>query len=281
MAKKDRVQIETTPTPVQDFTIEEPFYEAEAYTTPQSDPGADVTVCKTVGAGGPVPIVAPKHNTIQLQPIIVPLAVVPYMTQDSSVLRTDGRAAAAQSAHSRETAEAAEFRTVETEKAKKRTRAGARLFAFLSLLLALLTTLPFILAYFKVEISGVKFTEFNSILLIEGWVNKSIEFSFRPITYILLVAFMAMSMLSALFTLIGFIFGKYPKPWLSIFEFAGLACFVAILIKDLVEKQFVLENRIIFIVVLALTALAFILSILFSVLINRRQDRVEEMESEI
>lgn len=280
MAKKDRVQIETTPTPVQDFNVEEePIYEAEAYSTPQPDSGSDVTVLKPVGSGGPVPIVAPKHNTIQLQPIVVPLAVVPYMTQDSSVLRTDGRQS--QPAYAHEEGEAAEFRSVEKEKAAKKTRTGARLFAFLSFLLAALTVVPFILGYFNIEVSGVKFSEFNSITLIAGWINKSIEFSFRPITNILKVVIMAMAMLSALFTLIGLIIGKYPKPLLCIFEFVGFGCFAAILIKDIVKKQFEIQNRIIFIVALALTALAFILSIVFSVLINRREDKAEELESEI
>ena len=73
------------------FEEEKPLFEAEAYGSPQPEAGSDVTVMKQVGIGGPVPIVAPKHNTIQLQPIVVPLAVVPYMTQDSSVLRTEGR----------------------------------------------------------------------------------------------------------------------------------------------------------------------------------------------
>ena len=95
MAKKNRKQ-EILNEPVENnepvvFEGDQTLYEAEAYGSPQPEAGSDVTVMKTVGIGGPVPIVAPKHNTIQLQPIVVPLAVVPYMTQDSNVLRTDGR----------------------------------------------------------------------------------------------------------------------------------------------------------------------------------------------
>ena len=95
MAKKDNNITAMAPensVGVTDRTEEPVLYESEAYGNPQPDEGTKTTVMKPVGIGGPVPIVAPKHNTIQLQPIVVPLAVVPYMTQDSDVLRTDGRA---------------------------------------------------------------------------------------------------------------------------------------------------------------------------------------------
>ena len=92
MSKKDKKQeIVMTPDNGEIKLEDEPMFESEAYAAPQPEAGSDVTVLKPVGTGGPVPIVAPKHNTIQLQPIVVPLAVVPYMTQDSNVLRTDGR----------------------------------------------------------------------------------------------------------------------------------------------------------------------------------------------
>ena len=97
MAKKERVETTFNPEVKKEEVVapvaesQETMYESEAYGNPRPDQGTKTTVMKTVGIGGPVPIVAPKHNTIQLQPIIVPLAVVPYMSQDSSVLRTDGK----------------------------------------------------------------------------------------------------------------------------------------------------------------------------------------------
>lgn len=280
MSKKERNINEATIVPQELAFEEEPMYEAEAYTSPQPDAGSDITVLKPVGAGGPVPIVAPKHNTIQLQPIIVPLAVVPYMTQDSAVLRTDGRTQQPYYSEQEES-EAAEFKAVEKEKAATRTRTGARLFAFVSLLFALVTTVPFILAYFKVKSGVVDFSEFNSIIAIESWVRGTAQFAFRPITRLLMIVIMAMSMLSSLLALIGLIVGKYPKPLICLTEFASLACLLAILIKDICIKNFVLENRIMFIVVLALTALAFLLTVVFSVLINKREDRADERGNEI
>lgn len=283
MAKKERNLIETAPQAQELGVEEESILEAEAYASPQPDSGSDVTVLKSVGTGGPVPIVAPKHNTIQLQPIIVPLAVVPYMTQDSSVLRTDGRTSQPSYTHEEEgeAAQLKSYKSVDAEKESSKPRTGARLYAFISLLLAALTTLPFILSFFNIKFGSVDFAEFNTITLISNWVDKTAEFSFEPIWNILGLVVMAMAMLSLLLTLIGLIIGKYPKPLLCIFEFVAMGCLIAELVLDLVKKNFVLNDRIIFIVVLALTAIAFILSVIFSASINRREDRAEERDSEI
>ena len=279
MAKKERNLIETAPQAQELGVEEESLLEAEAYTSPQPDSGSDVTVLKPVGTGGPVPIVSPKHNTIQLQPIIVPLAVVPYMTQDSSVLRTDVKTQ--QSAYAYDDGEAAQFKAVEKEKEVKKQRTGARLFAFISLLFAALTTLPFILSYFDISVGRVNFADFNTIALIASWVDKTQKFSFTPIWNILGLVVMAMVMLSVLLTFIGLLIGKYPKPLLCICEFVAMGCLVAGLVLDLVKDKFVFGDRIIFIVVLALTVIAFILSVIFSATINRREDKAEERDSEI
>ncbi len=280
MAKKERVQIETPLIPVQETVPEEELiFEAEAYGSPQPDEGSDVTVMKPVGIGGPVPIVAPKHNTIQLQPIVVPLAVVPYMTQDSSVLRTDGRTQAPSQSH--DDIEATEFKAVDKEKAQKKRRPLVRLYAFISFLLSALVTLPFILSYFKVTIGSVDFNEFNTIWVIQSWIDKSLKFSFYPIARILDLVVMAMAMLTTLILLIGLIAGRYPRPISGILSFVALGCMIAQLVNDVVKHRFVIKDRIIFVVMLALLAILFVLSIVFSVLINRMEDRAEQEESEI
>ena len=115
MAKKDKNQEIVFSPDTNDVRVDdEPLFESEAYGTPQPEAGSDVTVMKPVGIGGPVPIVAPKHNTIQLQPIVVPLAVVPYMTQDSNVLRTDGKQQSGYMPSTVEYGDATEFETVST-----------------------------------------------------------------------------------------------------------------------------------------------------------------------
>ncbi len=281
MSKKERVQIETTQIPAQDPSLEEePILETEAYVAPQPEAGSDVTVMKPVGIGGPVPIVAPKHNTIQLQPIVVPLAVVPYMTQDSSVLRTDGRQQPP--AYVQDGGEATEFQAVDKEKKPKKVRPKKRLFALLSLVLSLLTVLPFILCYFKVQIKeGINFAEFDTIKVIADLVNHTVKINAVTAIDALNMVVMAMVMLAALFLIIGLIIGKYPKPLLSIFLFIATGCLAAELVLKVLKKAFVLKNEIVFIVMLAVTAIAFVLSIVFSVLINHIEEKAEDQESEI
>lgn len=275
MAKNEHEMIETASQTQEIEVPQEPIFESSAYSSPQRDTGSDVTVLKPVGIGGPVPIVAPKHNTIQLQPIVVPLAVVPYMSQDSTVLRTDGRSPQTPASSSRENTEAADISAVSKDKEETARKKGprARVFSLISFLLALITVAPFILSYFNIVIAGkVNFAEFDTIRLIEGWVHHTIKFSFTPVTNILGLVIMAMAMLSALLALIGLIIGKYPRPLICILDFIGLGCLVAELVLALVKKTFVIGDRIIFIVMLALFAITFILSVIFSVNLNKLDD---------
>ena len=276
MAKKERVYLDPAPEASQKI-VDEPIFEAEAYGSPQPDAGSDVTVMKTVGVGGPVPIVAPKHNTIQLQPIVVPLAVVPYMSQDSAVLRTEGKPAASQLQGGYE--EATEFKSVPGEKAEKKKRKApvVRILALVSLLFAIVVTLPFILSYFKDSIGPLKFGEFNAIGTIEGWVHGE-KFSWTPISNLLNIIIMAVIFINTLATLIGFIAGKYPSPISSILLLIAFGCLLADLIIDLVAKDFVVADRILFVATLAVTGVALLLSIVFAVIINKREDETERQK---
>ena len=181
MAKKDKNQEIVFSPDTNDVRVDdEPLFESEAYGTPQPEAGSDVTVMKPVGIGGPVPIVAPKHNTIQLQPIVVPLAVVPYMTQDSNVLRTDGKQQSGYMPSTVEYGDATEFETVSTQKKiKKQAKVQPRVFAIVTFLLAAVTVLPFILSYFMKSIGTLDISKYNVIGVIMGWVKDG--FNARPL----------------------------------------------------------------------------------------------------
>lgn len=282
MAKKERNQVSTVILDQsQQIPDEEVLLEAEAYGSPQPDAGSDVTVLKPVGMGGPVPIVAPKHNTIQLQPIIVPLAVVPYMTQDSGVLRTDGRPAGGSVAP--EYDEATEFKSVQKEKKSvaKRQKVFARVFCLISFIVAVVLCLPYILSYFNVKIGGLSLAEFNVIGLMKGWINKSVPFSFSPAANIINLAAMAIFMLTALILFIGLLAGRYPRAFTGIFSLIGSGCVIAVLVIDVVKKAFVAKDRIALIVLLALSVVAFALSIAFAAILNRMEDKEDYSDSEI
>ena len=279
MAKKNRKQ-EIINEPVENnepvvFDNDQTLYEAEAYGSPQPEAGSDVTVMKPVGIGGPVPIVAPKHNTIQLQPIVVPLAVVPYMTQDSSVLRTDGR----QQGSAEEYAEATAFSTATDAKAKKAKKgASPRLFVLVTLLLSAILVVPFILSYFKQSLGALNLNgldHFNVIGTIIVWIKtKSVDTAelFRDILFIVAGVSVAIMFVIELIALLA---GKYPRAFSIIFALVASGTSLAVLIRDMVKKVFVANERIALIVFIALSLLMLVTAIIFTLVLNRADDKAD------
>lgn len=278
MSKKDKKQeIVMTPDTGEIKTDDEPMFESEAYTAPQPEAGSDVTVLKPVGTGGPVPIVAPKHNTVQLQPIVVPLAVVPYMTQDSSVLRTDGRGQNVYAQATVESDEATDFQTISARKVKKQVKVQPRIFALVTFLLSALTVLPFILSYFMPKIGNMSIEIFNVIGLIKGWVANGFEL--HPLANLDYVVVAGLSAILTVVSLVAIIVGRYPRAFNFIFSLASAAALVALLVKWLIDKSFVAQEKVAFLVVLVLSLVNFVLTIVFSILMNKLDDKMENAEN--
>lgn len=278
MSKKDKKQeIVMTPDNGEIKLEDEPMFESEAYASPQSEAGSDVTVLKPVGTGAPVPIVAPKHNTIQLQPIVVPLAVVPYMTQDSNVLRTDGRGQNVYAQATVENDEATDFETVSARKVKKKGKVQPRIFALVTFLLSALTVLPFILSYFMPSVGSVSIEKLNVIGVIKNWIANG--FALRPLSNIAYIGVAAVSAVMTIASLISVIVGKYPRAFNFIFALASSGAMLALLIKWLVTKTFVASEKIAFLIVLVLCLVNLVLSIVFAILMNKLDDKVENMQN--
>lgn len=278
MSKKDKKQeIVMTPDTGEIKTDDEPMFESEAYTAPQPEAGSDVTVLKPVGTGGPVPIVAPKHNTVQLQPIVVPLAVVPYMTQDSSVLRTDGRGQNVYAQATVESDEATDFQTISARKVKKQVKVQPRIFALVTFLLSALTVLPFILSYFMPKIGNISIEVFNVIGLIKGWVANGFEL--HPLANLDYVVVAGLSAILTVVSFVAIIVGRYPRAFNFIFSLATAAALVALLVKWLIDKSFVAQEKVAFLVVLVLSLVNLVLTIVFSILMNKLDDKMENAEN--
>lgn len=278
MSKKDKKQeIVMTPDNGEIKLEDEPMFESEAYAAPQPEAGSDVTVLKPVGTGGPVPIVAPKHNTIQLQPIVVPLAVVPYMTQDSNVLRTDGRGQNVYAQATVENDEATDFETVSARKVKKKGKVQPRIFALVTFLLSALTVLPFILSYFMPSVGSVSIEKLNVIGVIKNWIANG--FVLRPLSNIAYIGVAAVSAVMTIASLISVIVGKYPRAFNFIFALASSGAMLALLIKWLVTKTFVVSEKIAFLIVLVLCLVNLVLTIVFAILMNKLDDKVENMQN--
>ena len=278
MSKKDKKQeIVMTPDNGEIKLEDEPMFESEAYAAPQPEAGSDVTVLKPVGTGGPVPIVAPKHNTIQLQPIVVPLAVVPYMTQDSNVLRTDGRGQNVYAQATVENDEATDFETVSARKVKKKGKVQPRIFALVTFLLSALTLLPFILSYFMSSVGSVSIEKLNVIGVIQNWIANG--FALRPLSNLAYIGVAAVSAVMTIASLISVIVGKYPRALNFIFALASSGAMLALLIKWLVAKTFVASEKIAFLIVLVLCLVNLVLTIVFAILMNKLDDKVENVQN--
>ena len=277
MSKKDKKQ-EIVMTPDNEIKVEdEPMFEAEAYTAPQPEAGSDVTVMKTVGTGGPVPIVAPKHNTIQLQPIVVPLAVVPYMTQDSNVLRTDGRGQNEYAPATVENDKAADFETIAARKIRKRGKIQPRIFALVTFILSALVVLPFILSYFVPSVGTVSIEKFNIIGTIKNWVANGFEL--HPLSNLAYIGVAAVSAVMTIASLVSVIGGKYPRALNFIFSLVAAGAMLAVMIKWIIDKSFVASEQVGFLVILVLALVNLVLSIVFAVLLNKLDDKVENAEN--
>ena len=278
MAKKERnteVDVEFA------RELEKPV-EAEMYRPPKAESDADATVLKQVGVGGPVPIIAPKHNTIQLQPIIVPLAVVPYMTQDSNVLRTDGKQAGGYVPDD-EYGEDTQFESVSSAKKKGKDKAGRggiqwqRIFAVITFLVALFLLLPFLISYSSNHIGNLQLGEMDFIGMIKGWVQmKSITISSpENLVYIAVPVFTAAILIASVIYLIS---GKYNGVSVAILSFIDIACLMVLLVWNIVEHKFVASAKVAFIIALVESILVFVLGIVFNVISNRIEDESEQME---
>lgn len=282
MAKKNNVQ---NFVPEQEYVQEdvmlqeEVLFESEAYGSAQPDAGMGTTVCKPVGIGGPVPIIAPKNSTIQLQPIVVPMAVVPYMSQDNDVLKTEG----VQLVEEYDTA-ASDFSRMEAEqkveKKKKSQKAGARAASFFMFLLSGLVVVAYMLAYFKPEVFTLNFgKDLNVIGQIVDWAKGTAPADMA--TTILHAICFGLAGITAITTLITLIVGKLPAGFvLTLSLLSAVAVDGALIYNAVVATQdgakFVAKDWLEYIIVAGIATLAFLISIIVLVALNKKKDLYED-----
>ena len=248
------------------------LYESEAYGDPEPDAAASTTVTKPVGIGGPVPIVAPKGNTIQLQPIIVPLAVVPYMTQDSDVLRTEGGAAAI--AQPEYASGAVEFDRAERKKAARtssKAKVENRVFSAVMFILAALGVVAYLLAYFKPDIHPeYTLAQVDAIGGIIAWANGDLfDLSLTLVNAVGAVAAAVLFIVS----LAALIAGRYPRKTLAVFSLIGAAAYAAEIAHQEIAGHFNAAKDAETLTMLALFGLIFIVSVIFLAACVRREDK--------
>ena len=289
MAKQDNVQNfvpqqQTMPQPV--AYQEEAVFESEAYGSPQPDAGMGTTVCKPVGIGGPIPIVAPRRTTIQLQPIIVPMAVVPYMSQDNDVLKVDG---VQQPAEQQAPVATTDFSRVEEEKkavtSKKKSKKSARIASAVLFILSSLVMLAYTIASCYPTLWNINWSQVNMISQIINWIGEVAPTNIA-IT-ILHVACYTFASIVSLMCFICFFVGKLPAGATSVLAFISAATVDAALIYDAVMAhkagiEFVATDYVAYIIVASLATLTFIVSAVIAVCLNRKKDiyNLEQINAE-
>ena len=259
---------------------EEVLFESEAYGSAQPDAGMGTTVCKPIGIGGPVPIVAPKSSTIQLQPIIVPMAVVPYMSQDSDVLKTEG---ASRYADDYDTT-ASNFSRMETEeqieKQRKSQKAGARVASFFMFLLSGLVVVAYMLAYFNPEVAILNFgTHLNVIGQIVDWASGTAPVN-MVLTILHAVSF-GLAGIIAIVTLITLFVGKFPSKFILILALLSAVAVDSALVYEVIDAtnkgiEFSAVVYFEYLIVAGVALLAFIISLIVVIAMGRKKDIYDE-----
>jgi len=186
-------------------------------------PEAEVqnTVVKAM-AGGSVPIIPPSP-IVQLQPIVVPIAVVPFETRDAKILQNvtvnSGQTAArpqGQTAQSAAYAQYAGGAAAHGAAARAAKSAGGKKLAAVKnaviTLLALLYLLPFVLAYFTPSlIPSFVLTDLNVVGKMLGFLGGVAFNLIGEIPFILLAAACGFALILVLINIITLFFGKYLR----------------------------------------------------------------------
>lgn len=267
MARKKKNQEELAVQQQVNFQ-QEPMFESDAYYVPQPNAGADVTVLKTVGAGGPAPIVTPTNSTVQLQAVVVPVAVVPYMSHDSSILM-------AQTPAYRPYGQQQPIAPANTgaEKIKKQRKCQPRIFGLVNFLLYTVALLPFILAFFMDEVGGISLAHYNLIEIVHNWIANG--FSWTPLVNIGYFCIAAVLAVGAVISLLTIIFGKYAKVLNILLTLLAVGAHVAFLVKRIINNEFVPQASIAFLVCGIASVVNFIVSIAFTAATNKLADKAE------
>lgn len=200
---------------------------------------------------------------IKLQPIIVPLAVVPYMTQDQNMV------GGVQSAPYHEFGTYCEAETLSGNKSKKKSKIASRFLALFMALISALLVASFILAKFFDFIGPLSLDKINIIDSMNQWAH-----GYPPQNMIIDLLLTISAGISA-FALIGgavaFLFGDYPKYTSVLGSLLMASPLLAVLIYEIIKNQFVLQKEIVFVILVGVTLLKLLISLIAFVTLSVRE----------
>lgn len=167
------------------------------------------TVVKPVSAGA-VPIIPPSA-VVQLQPIVVPIAVVPFETHDTKMLHDAQKQGfipatldeSAPKGGSSENTEETVYVALDKKKDKFK--------SFISLFFTILYLIPFIIAYFKSDlIPSLPLNDLNAIGKLVKLFGGGLTLA-GEIPSIMLIVSLLLSLVCLIMSLFSAIIGRYSK----------------------------------------------------------------------
>ncbi|MGI6228950.1 MAG: hypothetical protein ACOYIN_04910 [Christensenellales bacterium] len=231
----------------------EPEEEADVASEPASFKFKGATF-KKLQPNGPVAVIAPV-NPVQLTPIVVPVAIVPYATQNQPLLQYavpsdqvyqgQGTSSSTEFGGSYDQPQASPFAPApgapfaatpampSEAAAVKKPQKASRVLFFLSFLFSAIYLLPILLGYFEVKIATIDFagTNFINELITAIQDNTFVDFikDTGNIGNLLFIVAVIFDLVVLIMSLVGLFSGKTNKVFipgvlLALFAIAGFAC---------------------------------------------------------
>lgn len=215
------------------------------------------TVMKSIGSGA-VPISTPSQ-IIQLQPIVVPIAIVPFASQNQKVVQ-----------YGNEQAQESPTTTQDTTNfyaQAQRNKAVNRKKSFVLTVFSLIFILPFVLAYFKPNlVATFLLTDLDVLGKIKYFIGGAQFVISGEIVFLLLSFALGLALICFLVALISSVIGKYSKIGMLILSvFPALFSVGATLYAFVPSFNFIAWNKIAFILPAAIGVLQTISAAVFAI----------------
>ncbi|MDD4839560.1 MAG: hypothetical protein PHE93_02670 [Clostridia bacterium] len=237
-----------------------------------ADAEVKMSVLKPIG-GGAVPI-TPPSPIIQLQPIVVPIAIVPYAAQNQKLLQYDNNGQAINPATTPTAPQSTNNEEVFTPQyygqksnAVPASASANRGRSALILILSLLFLVPFLIAYFKADlIPSLILSDLNVIGKTLSYIGGVQFILTGEIPYLMLTVAFGFVAICVILSLVTLFAGKYSKIGTLVLSLFPALLSIGIVIYAFVPTFGLLAvNKIVYIIPAAIGLLQAIIAIAFAV----------------
>ena len=219
------------------------------------------TVMKSIG-GGAVPI-TPPSQIIQLQPIVVPIAIVPFSSQNQKVVQYGG----AENAIDNSANVPTNTDTANLYSYAAQNKSVNRKKSLVIMIFSLLFLLPFVIAYFKADIiAAFPLSDLNVIGKILYYIGGAQFVIGGEIVFLLLAIALCVALICFIASIISVAIGKYSKIGMLVLSlFPALFAIGAAAYAFVPSFGFIAWNKNAFIIPAAIGVVQTIISAAFAI----------------